>query len=133
MADLVFPGLDPDATVLNSDAMPENVDMVIYKGDYVDVLVTVNVSVGVPMDLSGYTAAASLKIDYEDVAPVDFTCTIVGDGSAGQVRIYLPTTASSTLVAGDYIWDFELINGDGDARTYMTGDVTVHPEVTTAA
>lgn len=131
MADLVFPGQLPNTTILNSDAMPENIDMEIYKGDYVDILVTVNVSPGIPLDLDGYTAAASLKSDYEDATAIDFTCTIVGDGSAGQVRIYMSTATSSTLVAGSYIWDFELINPSSDARTYMTGDVTVHPEVTT--
>lgn len=131
MADLVFPGLDPDTNVLNSDAMPENVNMEIYKGDYVDVLVTVNTTPGVPMDLDGYSAAASLKTDYQDPDGIDFICSIEGDGSAGQVRIYLPSASSSTLDPGDYIWDFELINPQGDSRTYMTGDVTVYPEVTT--
>lgn len=129
MADLVFPGQNPNATALNSDAMPENIDMVIYKGDYVDILVTINASPGVPLDLTGYTAAASLKTDYDDVAPIAFDCTITSPAT-GQVRIYLPTADSTTLVAGDYIWDFELINASGDARTYMTGDVTVYPEVT---
>lgn len=130
MADLVFPGKAPNATVLNSGNMPINMDMVIYKGDFVEVFVTVKDDNDVALDLTGYTAAASLKSDFADSAPTDFTCTVTG--ITGEVRIYLSSTLSSALVAGDYIWDFEIINEDGDARTYITGDVTVYNEVTTA-
>jgi hypothetical protein len=128
MADLVFAG-DTPSGVLNSSAMPLNYDLEIYKGDYVEVFVVVSDDNDQPIDLSDYTAEASLKSNYDDSTPVDFTCTVTG--VLGQVRIYLPSTVSSTLTAGDYIWDFQVTNPDGDARTYIAGDVVVHNEVTT--
>lgn len=130
MTDLVFPGETPGAP-LNSDSMPANHDLYIYKGDYVELFVVLNDDEDVPLDLTGYSAAAQLKLDYEDVSPVDFTCTIVAPATDGRVRIYLPTTASSTLEPGSYIWDFQIENPDGDVRTYLAGDVTVYDEVTT--
>lgn len=128
MADLVFPGAAPDSNVLNSAAMPENVNMVIYQGDYVDMLITVKDELGDPLDLTGYSAGASLKSNFDDITPIEFVCVVIP--LVGQVTIYMSTAASSTLTAGDYVWDFQLINPDDDARTYLTGDVTVYPEVT---
>jgi hypothetical protein len=129
MADLVFPGED-SSTTLNSGAMPQNIDLEIYKGDYVRVFVVILDEDDTPKDLTGYTARASLKLDYEDDAPIDFTCTVTGE--PGEVEVYLPSALSSTLIPGSYIWDIEIVDGDGDSRTYFTGDVTVYDEVTTA-
>lgn len=129
MADLVFPGESP-GPALNSDAMPSNHDLYIYKGDYVEIFVVLNDSLGDPLDLTGFTAAAQLKTNYDDSAPVDFECTIDAP-LTGEVRIYLPSTSSSTLTPGDYIWDFQVANASGDVRTYLAGDVTVYDEVTT--
>lgn len=131
MADLVFPGQTPGGT-LNQDALPSNTNLVIYKGDYVEVFVTLLDDSENPLNLTGFTAAAQLKKTYADSSPVDFTCSLVNPATSGSVRIYLPTSASSTLEAGSYIWDFEVINSNGDARTYLTGDVIVYDEVTTA-
>jgi hypothetical protein len=129
MADLVFSGSTPQG-VLNSDAMPLNYDMKIYKGDFVEVFVTVSDDNNVPIDLTGYTAEASLKLNYTDSSPVDFTCTLTAP-TLGQVKIYLASTISSALVPGDYIWDFQIVKPNGDARTYIAGDVKVLNEVTT--
>jgi hypothetical protein len=128
MADLVFPGATPDTNVLNSAAMPENVNMVIYQGDYVDMLITIKNELGDAMNLTGYTAQASLKSNYDDATPIDFSCVVTP--LTGQVSVYMSTLTTSALTPGDYVWDFQLTNPDDDARTYLTGDVTVYPEVT---
>lgn len=130
MADLVFPD-EPVSNVLNSDAMPINVDLELYKGDYVELFVVVKDDDNVAINLTGYTARASLKSNYADITPIDFDCDVTG--VTGQVRIYMSSAVSSTLVAGDYIWDFEIINDDDDSRTYLAGDVVVNNEVTTGA
>jgi hypothetical protein len=128
MADLVFTG-ETAQGVLNSSAMPTNYDLEIYKGDFVEAFVIVRDDNADPINLTGYTAQAQLKTNYDDSSPVEFECTVTGP--TGQVRIYLSSADSSTLVPGDYIWDFQVVNPDGDARTYIAGDVTVHNEVTT--
>lgn len=127
MADLVFPGAT--AGTLNSDAMPANQDLVIYKGDYVDIYVTVKDASGVAVSLVGSTPKAQLKLNYADSSPVNFTCTL--PGPTGQVRIFLSSAASTALTVGTYIWDFQITDAGGNTRTYLAGDVTVYNEVTT--
>jgi hypothetical protein len=127
MADIVFPG--QGGTSLNSAALPASNDLVIYKGDYVDIYVTIKDNAGTAIVLTGSTPKAQLKSDYNDRAPKDFTCTLTG--TTGQVRIYLPSSVTSTLIPGSYIWDFQVTFSGGDTRTYLAGDVTVYNEVTT--
>lgn len=127
MADIVNPGA-PSGT-LNANAMPLNQDLVIYKGDYVELFVTVKDASGVSLDLTGTTPKAQLKKDYDDVAPVDFDCSFTG--VAGQVRVFLSSATCASLAPGDYIWDFQVTNSTGQTRTYLAGDVNVANEVTT--
>lgn len=129
MADLVFPE-ETVAGVLNTTAMPKSYDLRLYRGDYVEMLITMKDSTSAIMNLTGYTAAAKIKSDYEDITPFSFTVTIVAPATNGKIRIYLPTSVSKTIPPGDYIWDFEVINPSGDARTYLAGDVVVYDEVT---
>jgi len=128
MADIVYPGATAGGP-LNSDAMPSNQDLVIYKGDYVELFVTVKDGAGVPLDLTGSTPKAQLKKTYADSSPVDFTCTLTG--VTGEVRIYLASATAASLTPGDYIWDFQITSSTSQTRTYLAGDVSVYNEVTT--
>lgn len=130
MADIVNAGATA-AGPLNSGALPANTDLVIYKGDFVRLLVTVKDSGGLAVDLTGAVPKASLKSDYNDRNERPFECTIVGSPTLGQIEVFLPSTLTSTLLPGSYIYDFQITFVDGNTRTYLTGDVTVYPEVTT--
>jgi hypothetical protein len=127
MADIVNPGAS--SGLLNAAAMPQNQDLIFYKGDYVELFVTVKDSNGVPLDLTGSTPKAQLKKTYTDSAPVDFACTLTG--VTGQIRMFLSSTVSGSLTPGDYIYDLQVTNSSNQTRTYLAGDVTVSPEVTT--
>lgn len=126
MADIVYAGADA-GTPLNQAALPANNDLVIYKGDYVRLLVTVRDSTGNAINLTGTTPKAVLKSDYTDRDPKPFACTIKG---LGQVEIFLSSAVTSTLLPGSYIWDFQITFADSQTRTYLAGDVTVYNEVT---
>lgn len=126
MADLVFTG-QPAGDALNKDAMPANKDLVIYRGDYVELFVTLKDDDGDPIDLTGTVPRAVMKETYESTIKYGFTCTL--GLATGEVRIFMPTSLSTTLTAKSYIWDFEILDEDGNTRTYLTGDVTVYPEV----
>lgn len=128
MADIVYPGQSAGAA-LNATSLPSNNDLVIYKGDYVELLVTLSDSLGAPLSLVGSTPSAMLKYDYTDRAPKLFTCTLTG--TPGQVRIFMSSTLTSQLLPGSYIWDFQVTSATGETRTYLAGDVTVYNEVTT--
>lgn len=128
MADIVFPGQSAGAA-LNSDSLPANSDLVIYKGDHVRLNVFVTEG-GQPVDLTGATAKAQLKSDYTDRSPKEFVCTVI-DALTGEVEIFLPSTITSELLPGSYIWDFQITFSAEETRTYFAGDVTVYNEVTT--
>lgn len=129
MADIVYPGQTP-GQVLNSDALPTNSDIVIYKGDYVEFFVPLLNALGAPIDITGWTARAVLKSDYSDRASKPFTCT-VDDAVAGIVKVFMSSTQTTELLPGSYIWDLEAENLEGEIRTFYAGDVTVYNEVTT--
>lgn len=126
MADIVYPGQGGEA--LNATSLPSNNDLVIYKGDYLELFVTLKDYTGTPLNLSGSTPAAALKSDYSDRAPNMFECTLTG--TPGQVRIFLSSEVTSTLIPGSYIWDFQVTSPTGQTKTYLTGDVTVYNDVT---
>ena len=127
MADVVFPGSSAGSP-LNAVALPFNADLVMYKGDTFEILVTIKDVSGVAISLVGTTPKAYLKSDYNDYVPKVFTCTLTG--TPGQVRISMAATVTATLIPGSYIYDFQVTTTGGDVRTYMAGDVTVYNEVT---
>ena len=129
MADIVYPGQTAGAA-LNSTALPTNSDLVIYKGDYVEIFMTLKDSQNNAINLTGYVPKAQLKSAYTARAPKDFTCTVT-NAAAGTVRIFLPSTVTTDLLPGSYIWDFQITDTGGNTRTYLAGDVTVYNEVTT--
>lgn len=127
MADIIFPGATP-AVSLGSTWLPQNVDLTIWRGDKQEYVVAFTDNNGNPVDLTGQVPKAQIKQNYSSVTSYNFTCTIQ---NSNQVKIYLSTALSETLVPGDYIWDFQLTDVSGDVRTYLAGDVSVLGEVTT--
>ena len=129
MADIVYTG-QAAGTPLNSGALPANTDLVIYKGDYVRLKLTITDSSSDPVNLADAEPAAVLKSDYTDRSPKPFVCTVVGDGSTGEVQVFMSSAITSQLLPGSYIWDFQITFDDNETRTYLAGDVTVYNEVT---
>lgn len=127
MADIVYAG-ETAGGPLNKEALPANNDLVIYKGDYVRLIVALRDSTNALIDLTGSTPKAQLKSDYTDRDPKEFTCSLTG--SPGEVEIFLSSATTSGLLPGSYIWDFQITFADGETRTFLAGDVTVHNEVT---
>lgn len=129
MADIVFPGSAPLEN-LGTTKLPNNVDMVIWRGDAQNFTITLTGSNGAPIDLTGYTAKAALKAGFDATTKYDFTCTVDSSPATGKVQVYLSSAVSSTIPAGSYAWDFKLVDtASGDQRTYLAGDVTVYDEV----
>lgn len=125
MADIIFPG-EPPLDDLGQTRLPGNMDMVFWRGDAQKYILALTDETGGPIDLSGYTAKAALKAGFDSTTKYDWTCTISGN----EVTIYLPSSVSSTIPAGSYVWDFKLVEvGTSDQRTYLAGDVTVYDEV----
>lgn len=128
MADLVRPGASASGP-LNSDALPQNYDLVMYKGDYFSLYVTVKDTNGNPVNISTRIPKAALKYNYEDQSPTYFDCVLTG--TTGQILLSMPSATTATLLPGSYIYDLQLTDSTGKTRTFLTGDVTVYNEVTT--
>src|SRR6478609_10770178 len=103
MADLVYAGL-PAYGPLNTTALPASVDIVGYKGDYIQLFFNFKNDLGTALDWTGYTPKAQLKTDYGDPSPISFVTEITGQ--PGQVRVFLSSSVTTTLIPGSYIWDF---------------------------
>jgi len=83
---------------------------------------------GMPLILSGYTAASQMRKTYTSVnATATFNTFINTDSSF----ITLSLTANSTngITAGRYVYDVEITNGNTVSRV-VEGIVTVTPQVT---
>lgn len=128
MADIVFPGKAAGGP-LGQEYLPANYDLVLYKGDFFQVAVTLKDSLGDPINLSGYTAQCSIKANLG--ATDSFNAMLTVTPELGKVDILFPSSVTSLLNAGDYVWDMQLTDVDGNVRTYFAGDVKVYGEVTT--
>lgn len=126
MADIIFPEEAPVDT-LGVSQLPSNVDIAFWKGDVQEYIIDMKNEDGTPIVLDGFVPTAVIRASYTSPTQYAFTCTVQ---NGNQVRLYLPSTMSKTIPAGDYIWNFQLKQtSTGDVRTYLAGDVIVYAEV----
>ena len=97
------------------------------------VTVTYTDSNGVPINLTGYTAAMQVRQQYSST-DADLTLTspsggIVITGATGVIVITMTATQTLSLAEGFYVYDVELTSGSFKDRM-MQGQLTVAPEVT---
>jgi len=126
MPDVVLPGAAPSTTLGNED-MPANVDLKIYQGDYKVWLFQLADSNGNPVDVTNLTPKAQFKLSYNDSNPITLGTSI----ASNQVKMELTSSQSNQLTGESYIYDVQLTDSLGRVKTYITGDVTVVPQVTT--
>lgn len=127
MADIIFPGEQP-VDNLGSTRLPGNVDLSMWRGDAQTYIIKLEDSSHVAIDLTGYTAEATVRQSFTAPTRYEFECTIGGVGN-NEVTIYMSSAVAETIPAGDYLWNFQLTAPNGDVRTYLAGDVTVYAEV----
>lgn len=126
MADVIFPGQTPSG-VLGRSKLPGNLDLIIWKGDAQNYRIKLTDSDGNPVDLTGKSAQATIRSDFESTPAYDFICEIQ---NSNEVLLYLPSAVSHSIPPGDYLWNFQVTDdATGDVRTYLAGDVTVDAEV----
>lgn len=125
MADIIFPD-QPASGVVGQGRLPQNVDLEFWKGDSQEFIVRFKDDQGAALVLTGYTPLAVMKASYNSPTSYTFTTTIQ---NSNEVRVYLPSSISKTIPAGDYIWNLQLTAPNADVRTYLAGDVTVYAEV----
>lgn len=128
MADIVYPGQTPSGTI-GTEFLPKNIDIVLYRGDYLEFFVIFTDFAGTPLDLNGYTPKVQFKTTYGSATATTVPVSLVDNNS--RVRVYVSSAVTSGLTFNEYIWDLQITNALGDVRTLVTGDITVKDEVTT--
>lgn len=127
MADIIYPD-EPSAGVVGEGRLPTNVDWKLWKGDSQEFIVQFKDDSGNALNLTGFTPSAVMKASFNSPTSYTITTTIQ---NGNEVKVYLPSSISKTIPAGDYIWNLQLTAANGDVRTYLAGDVTVYAEVDT--
>ena len=117
-------------------------NLLIQQGETFSRVITItdNQAVPVPINLTGYTARASIRPTADSATvTATFTCTFDADRATGRITISLTdaeTTALTTVgkTAFDklakYQWDMEIVTAGGIVTRLLNGMIEVSPEVT---
>lgn len=87
---------------------------------------------GVPLDLTGYTAALQVRDSYSAVdAEISLTSGsgITLGGTAGTIAVVVSSTVTAGVAANTYVYDLELYSGSTTTRL-LQGFWKHTPEVT---
>ena len=107
---------------------PATVDLDLYAGDTVAMLVTVE-EAGEPWDLTGVNEA-SIRSTVQDEIVEDLVVTIeVTDAEAGQATVSVEGTEAH-LFGFQGVWDWQHTAPDDTVRTVCRGRVTIVADVT---
>lgn len=91
-------------------------------------------STGLPVNLTGYTAALQIRHTAKDVASVislsSPTSGLVIDALTGKVNVEISSTATGALTPGKYVWDLVLTSASTTKKRLVGGIATVLVGVT---
>lgn len=113
---------------------PANYNLTCYQGATFDQTFTVTID-DAPINLTGYSAAMQVRETIDSsTASVSLTSGsgITLGGTAGTIRVVISSTATASLVDGQYVYDLEITSGGGVTDRYLMGTFTVLGEVTRA-
>ena len=88
-------------------------------------------------NLTGYTARMQVRDNVSSNTVVIALSTTAGSGGtitlggiAGTVDLLIPAANTTTLTAGQYVYDLELVSGGGVVTRLLEGNFKVTAEVT---
>ena len=88
-------------------------------------------SSGSALDLTGYTAAAQIRITYESSsATVAFTVAFNSDRTTGKLDISLTGAQTAPIAQGRYVYDVLITSGASAKTRVVEGIATFNPRVT---
>lgn len=106
----------------------------IIRGDDISIIVTCkDETTGLAIDITGYSVFFTVKkriADADVSALVSKKVTSHTDPTAGQTTISLTHTETAVLKEGDYIYDFQLIDGSGNISSTQRSQFVVLDDVT---
>ena len=88
-------------------------------------------------NLTGYTARMQVRANTSSNTVIIALSTTAGSGgtitlggTAGTVDLLIPAANTTTLTAGQYVYDLELVSGGGVVTRLIEGNFKVTAEVT---
>ena len=82
------------------------------------------------LDLSNYTAAATLRKSYKSSSSTSFTVAFVDPRTSGQITLSLTDVQTGALNEGRYVYDLVITDSGGDKTRVVEGIATIKPSVT---
>jgi hypothetical protein len=108
-------------------------DFTIEQGATFNLLLTWKIDT-VLVNLTGYTARLSARVDVEDTEVILSLTTSNGGitlgGAAGTISLDQTATQTTILPAGTYVYDLELIAPNATVTRLVQGELLISPEVT---
>jgi hypothetical protein len=110
-------------------ANPANYPLTLRIGDTETVTVTLQDSTGTPVNITGRTYAAQVRVTADaSSALAAFSCSVT-NGAAGQLACTLSATTTAALSTGVAVWDLQETNGSV-VTTLLAGPVRIDQDVT---
>lgn len=111
---------------------PAQADLCLPQGQTWDTSFTWKID-DVGVDLTNYVARMMLRISVDAASPTVSLSTTAGTmsvNSAGAIVLNYPAVSTSSITAGNYLYDMELQSPNGNVRRLLQGIVVVSPEIT---
>lgn len=109
--------------------MADFVELHIDAGSTFSTEVTVNDSIGNPIDLTNYLTRAQLRKSYYSTTATDFVVTKV-NAPQGVLNMSISAANTSNIRPGRYVYDVEIESSANVVTRIFEGIVTVSPGVT---
>jgi len=106
----------------------------VHQGAEVNVTLNLTESNGSASDLTDYAVRGIVKHRYsDDSALLDLVPTILAPATSGSISISIPSTPTSQLPVGQFVYDIEKypLNNPEAVSKVLKGFFNVHPETTT--
>jgi len=106
-------------------------NLYIEQGSTFNSVVTLRNQDGTTLNLTNYTVKSQFRKSYQSSVANNFTATVYGTSTNGQVRLQLTATASSAIKAGRYLYDIEITNTlNNEKFRVLEGIIILSPEIT---
>lgn len=114
--------------------MASTYNILVDQGSTYTLAVTYKDSTGAAINLTGYTAAMQLRLDYDSATAVLSLSSpsngIVITGASGLVSITMSATQTAALSADTFLYDLEITSPTSVKTRLIQGVVVVSAEVT---
>lgn len=114
--------------------MPGLYDLIVNKGETLELPITYKDEAGQPIDLTGYAARLQVRERHDSQAVLLELTTENGgitiDGPAGTLTLHLSAAASAALTWERGVYDLEIVSPSGVVTRLLEGSALTRPEVT---